>query len=111
MIDSEDTDVYVQAEYVSHHTPGLLCIKKKHQVMLFLSICNEELAEVIIPLHVLTGCDSNSGFYGHDKKIIYEQIAGNKELLCLLQKFWGKFTCHRCCGLRQGPVCHPIYLL
>ena len=47
-IDSEDTDVCVQAARVSHHTPGLLGIKKKHQVMLCRSICNEDLAEVIL---------------------------------------------------------------
>ena len=69
MVDSEDTDVYVQAAYVSHHTPRMLCIKKNHQVMLRRSICNEEFAEVILPLHVLTRCDNNSGFYGHRKKI------------------------------------------
>lgn len=28
VIDSEDTDVYVQAAFVSHHVPGLLCIKQ-----------------------------------------------------------------------------------
>ena len=28
VIDAEDTDVYIQAAAISHHIPGILCIKK-----------------------------------------------------------------------------------
>ena len=28
VIDTEDTDVYIQAAAISHHIPGILCIKK-----------------------------------------------------------------------------------
>ena len=31
------------------------------------------MAEYIIPLHALTGCDHNSGFYGVSKKIIADR--------------------------------------
>ena len=67
-IDSEDTDVYVEAAFVSNQVPGLLCIKRKHNTVFCRDLCNEELTYVIIPLHVMTGCDQNSGFFGHGKK-------------------------------------------
>ena len=54
--------------------------------MLCHSLCNDEVAEVIIPLHVLSECDSNSGFYGHGKKQVYDGIVSNEEARHLLQK-------------------------
>ncbi len=33
----------------------------------------------IIPLHVLTGCDHNSGFYGVSKKLIADHLKNSKE--------------------------------
>ena len=41
MLDTEDMDNYVQAVYVADRTPGILCLKRKHN---------------------LTGCEHNSGF-------------------------------------------------
>ena len=31
VIDAEDTGVYIQAAALSHHIPGILCIKKRQQ--------------------------------------------------------------------------------
>jgi hypothetical protein len=33
VLDTEGTGNYVQAAYVAHRTPGLLCIKKKSQLI------------------------------------------------------------------------------
>jgi len=60
IIDTEDTDNYVQAAYVAHQTSGLLCLKRKHQLINAQNLCNAEMSAVIIQLHVLTGCDHNS---------------------------------------------------
>ena len=75
MLDSEDTDLhvqaaytYVQVAYVSHHTTGLLYLKRKHDVVLCHSLCDEDVAEVIIALHIPSGCESNSGFHAHGKR-------------------------------------------
>ena len=32
VIDAEDIDVYIQAAAISHHIPGILCIKKKSSI-------------------------------------------------------------------------------
>jgi len=38
----------------------------------------------IVPLHVLTGCDHNSGFYGASKKLIADLLEKSKEAQDLL---------------------------
>ena len=37
------------------------------------------MAELIIQLHVLTGCDSNSAYFGHGIKKIFDYIKSNPE--------------------------------
>ncbi len=69
ILDTEDTDNYVQAVNVVQRTPGLLCVKCKHQLIIAQSLCNEEMFASIIPLHVLIACEHNSGFYGASKKL------------------------------------------
>ena len=73
VVDTEDTDNYVQAAYVAHNSSGLLCLKRKHQLIDARHLCSEAMAASIIPLHVLTGCDHNSGFYGVGKKLIADR--------------------------------------
>jgi len=34
----------------------------------------EEVADIIIPLHVITGSDHTSGFYGDGKKQVLEKV-------------------------------------
>jgi len=78
VLDTEDTDNYVQAAYVARQITGHLCLKRKHQLINAQCVCNEEMTESIIPLHVLTGCDDNSGFYGTSKKVITGRVQTSK---------------------------------
>ena len=68
VIDSQDTDVYVHAAYVSHQVQGTLLIKNNNEVISCSAMLSEDVANIIIPLHVITGSDHTSGFYGHSKK-------------------------------------------
>ena len=68
VLDSEDTDVYVQAAYVSHQLQGTLLIKRKNEFISCSAMLSEDVANIVIPLHVITGSDHTSGFYGHGKK-------------------------------------------
>ena len=79
MIDTKDTDIYVQAAYVAQKTSGLLCMKRKHPIIFAQCLCNEAMAESIIPLHVLTGCDHNSSFYGAGKTLIADSVKKSPE--------------------------------
>ena len=54
VIDSEDTDVYVQAAYVSQQLRGDLLIKRRHELINCYDMLSEEVASIIIPLHVIT---------------------------------------------------------
>jgi hypothetical protein len=88
VIDSEDADVYVQAAYVAHKLPGELKIYRKSEENVFVdckSLCSNQMAEIIIPLHVMTGCDSNSAFFGHGKKTIFNKVQESEEARNLLK--------------------------
>ena len=85
VLDTEDTDNYVQAAYVAHQIPGQLGIKRKHQIIDARNLCTVEVSKFIIPLHVLTGCDHNSGFYGASKKVIAGRIQSCSEARHLLE--------------------------
>ena len=37
------------------------------------------MADCIVPLHCLTGCDANSGFYGKCKLSVYDKVAKSAE--------------------------------
>lgn len=84
VLDTEDTDNYVQAAYVAQQTSGLLCVKRKREIISARCLCNEEMAASIIQLHVLTGCDHNSGFYGVSKKLVADRVNDSKEARDLL---------------------------
>ena len=84
ILDTEDTDNYVHTAYVSHQISGVLCIKGKTQIIDTKSQCNKEMAASLIPLHVITACDHNSGFYGVSKKVISDRIQTRKETHDLL---------------------------
>ena len=45
------------------------------------------MAASIIPFHVITGCDYNSGFYGVNKKVVSDRIQSRKEAYDLLASF------------------------
>ncbi|KAG7175325.1 hypothetical protein Hamer_G001384 [Homarus americanus] len=80
----EDTDYYVQAAYVAQQMSGVLCLKRKIQFITSQSLCNEEMATCIVPLHVLTVCNHNSGFYGTSKKLVADRVQSSKEARDLL---------------------------
>ena len=72
VLDTEDTDVYVQAAFVSHQLKGDLFIKQKHTLVRCDAMLPKEVANVIIPMHIITSSDHTSGFYGHGKKSLAE---------------------------------------
>ena len=47
--------------------------------------CTEEMSHIIIQLHVLMGCDSNSGFFGHGKRKLFEICSKSLEAGDFLQ--------------------------
>ena len=81
---TEDTDNYVQAAYVAHTTPGILCLKRKSQLINARGLCSKEMSASVIPLPVLTGCDHNSGFYGTSKKRTADCLETSEEAQKLL---------------------------
>ena len=100
ILDTEDTDNYVQAAYVSQNTSGLMCVKRKHQLISARCLCDEAMATSIIPLHVLTGCDHNSGFYGASKKLIANRVEKSKETQDLLAVCGEQLLVHK----RLSPI-------
>ena len=72
IIDSEDTDVYVQTAYVARNLPGDLLIKNKNTLLKCTDLVSSNIANVLIPFHVITGCDHTYGCYGSGKKSVFE---------------------------------------
>ncbi|KAI4816806.1 hypothetical protein KUCAC02_009112 [Chaenocephalus aceratus] len=75
VIDATDTDVYVAAALISQQLPGMLCIKRKQETVRCCDMATDMMADCIVQLHCMTGCDANSGFYGKGKKSVYDQVA------------------------------------
>ncbi|KAJ8349632.1 hypothetical protein SKAU_G00247620 [Synaphobranchus kaupii] len=75
IIDTADTDAYVVAAAISQQLTGMLCIKRKQETVLCRSLVTEEMADCIVQLHCITGCDANSGFYGKGKSSVYDKVA------------------------------------
>ena len=75
VIDAADTDAYVAAAFISRQLPGILCIKRKQEMVLCRELVTDEMADCIVQLHCMTGCDANSGFYGKGKKSVYDRVA------------------------------------
>ena len=44
------------------------------------------MAHVIIPLHVMTGCDHNCGFKGHGKKAVIKKVMKSSKARVLLHE-------------------------
>ena len=62
--------MYVQAAYVSHQIRGKLLIKRKQALINCHAVLPDDVSNVIVLLHVLTGSDHTSGLYGHGKKLL-----------------------------------------
>ena len=85
VIDAEDTDVVVLAARVSHQIEGVLGIKRKQIVFDCSKLCTEETSRIIVQLHVATGADSISGFFGHGKKSVMQNALKSKDAHSLLK--------------------------
>ena len=84
IIDTEDSDVNVQAAFVSKKLPGNLLIKNKQALIKSKEDVSDEMAEIVIALYELTGSDHNSGFFGHGKKKVFEKAKKDPEARKLL---------------------------
>lgn len=85
VLDSEDTDVFVQASYVAQNVPGNLFIKHNRSFVMCSAMLPPEVAKVIIAAHAISGSDHTSGFYGHGKKSIMKVIVSDEEARDLLE--------------------------
>lgn len=74
VIDSADTDTYVAAAVISQQLPGMLFIKRKQETIICRGMVTDEMADCIVQLHCVTGCDANSSFHGKGKKSIYDKV-------------------------------------
>ena len=68
VIDAEDTDIYVQAAYVSQNVSGELLIKKKNIYVGSRTLFTTVMPDVIIQSHVVTGCEQNWFLWSWGKK-------------------------------------------
>ena len=71
VIDSEDTDVVVLCAFASSKYNGILGLKRKKIIVDCGRLCSPEMTKIIIPLHVISGCDSVSSFYGKGEILYY----------------------------------------
>ena len=51
-------------QLMSHNNFGDLLIKRKHEVINCNALLSKEVADIIIPLHLISGSGRTSGFYG-----------------------------------------------
>ena len=73
----------MQAAYVSHQLQRTLLIKRKNEFS-YSATLSEDVANIIIPLHVITGSDHTFGFYGHGKKKMLQIVISDPEARELL---------------------------
>ena len=92
IIDSEDTDVYVQAAFVSHVLPGNLYLKHKRSLFNCAEMLPDEISNFVVPFHIITGCDHTSGFFGRGKKSLFEKLKKDRQAQELLEKVGDKLT-------------------
>ncbi len=59
--DAADTDAYVAAAVISQKLTGMPCLRRKQRTILCCGLVTEEMADCIVQLHCITGCDANSG--------------------------------------------------
>ena len=58
VLDSEDTDVYVRGAFISHQL-----IKQKQPLVSCQAMLPKVVANIIFPVHIITGNDYTSWFY------------------------------------------------
>jgi len=80
-----ERSTYVVTIYFS---PCDLMIKCKHAIINCKARLSHDVAQIIVPLHVITGSDHTSGFYSHGKKQVLQKVITNpqaRELLVLVR--------------------------
>jgi len=60
VLDSDDTDMYVQAADVSHQLQGNLRIKCKNEFISCSAVLSEDVAHITMPLYDTTSSDHTS---------------------------------------------------
>ena len=50
-----------------------------------ISLCSVEIARIIVPLHVNSGADAVSGYFGHGKKTILQKVMKSEYAQTLLK--------------------------
>ena len=63
---------------------NLLCIERRQVTILCRNLVPEEMADCIVPLHCLTGCDANSARV--NKLLVYDKVAKSAEVQQQLSK-------------------------
>ena len=84
--DATDADCYAQATTISKNIQGPFALKRKGQLLLCYELCPPNLTEIVVQFYTMTGCSSNTGFYGHGKKSIYDKISRVSHLRDLIMK-------------------------
>ena len=84
VIDAEDTDVVAIAAAVAHNLDVPLFLYRDGKLFDCNAMCSVEVCDIIIQLHVFTGCDSVSGFFGHGKSSVYPKPSNIEEVKQLL---------------------------
>ena len=84
LIDSEDADVVVLCAYAASVIDGELYIKRKNATINCKELCSKEMTKIVIPLHIVTGCDVTSSFFGIGKITVWKRVQKSKEARELL---------------------------
>ena len=79
ILDTDDTDSYIQDAYVSNKVSGSMLIKQKKEYINAQSLCRQEDIDTIIPLHIMTGSGQTSAFYGVGKKVVADRVNKSAE--------------------------------
>ena len=89
VIDAADTDVFTAAAHVAHLYNHDLFIKRKEGFADCKQLVNRSMVNSIIPLHVMTGCDATSGFFGKGKSILFNKVYDSERAQFQLQHCGG----------------------
>ena len=79
MLDSENTYVNDETAYVYRQIRGDLLTKCKQTLLNCHAMLPVDVANVIIPVHEITGTDYTPGFYGHGEKPLLQHLMTNPE--------------------------------
>ncbi|KAG1664228.1 hypothetical protein GQR58_019910 [Nymphon striatum] len=85
VIDAEDTDILVVSAYVANTIEGDLAIKRKQEIIDCRILCPKEIADIIIPLHIHSGCDTTAAFFAHGKTTIYDKASASEDARVILR--------------------------